>query len=155
MTKKLIKSPHEEVLMPVGPRPKAAVKKEFGRRVYEAMTQKGWNQSELARRASDRGGINVSRDDISRYVRGVSVPDSDAKLKALAEVLSLAPDKLLPNYTPSVDNGEEMLFEMKAHPSQPGMAWIRFNRLVTFATATKIAELLQNDNAPADRKGSR
>lgn len=120
--------------------PKHLTKQEFGKRLYRLMTGKGWNQSELARRA------DLNRDAISTYVRGRVLP-TPVSLQALAKALGVAPDELLPNHVESAIDADQPAFEMKVSPSAPNMAWLRVNRLVSVATAVKVAELLQDDDA--------
>lgn len=120
--------------------PRTLTKQEFGRRLYKLMMSRGWNQSELARRA----GLN--RDAISTYVRGSSMPTPQS-LNALAKAFGITPDDLLPNYTMSAIERDNPAFEMKASTSDPTRVYLKVNRLVTMATAVKIAELLQNDES--------
>lgn len=126
--------------------PKHMTKKEFGRRVYNLMMARGWNQSELGRQA------DLPRDSISTYIRGKTLP-TPQKLEALAKALNVKPEELLPNHTESAIDEENPAFEMKVSGSAPGMAWIRVNRLVSMATAIKIADLLEHDRV-LDRSGS-
>jgi transcriptional regulator with XRE-family HTH domain len=121
-------------------RPKHLTKQEFGRRLYTLMNSKGWHQSELARRA------NLNRDAISTYIRGKTLP-TPANAKALADALGVDKEELLPNHIESAIDDDTPAFEMKVSTNAPNMAWLRVNRLVSTATAVKIAELLQNDDA--------
>lgn len=127
-------------------RPKHLTKQEFGRRLYTLMNAKGWHQSELARRA------NLNRDAISTYVRGKTLP-TPANLNALAAAFDIAPEELLPNHVESAIDDDTPAFEMKVSTNAPGMAWLRVNRLVSTATAVKIAELLQHDDALDGNRG--
>jgi len=127
--------------------PKHLVKQEFGRRLYSLMLDKGWTQSEMARRA------DLPRDAVSTYVRGKSLP-TPQNLKKLAETLGVEQDDLLPNYVEGAIDQDHPAFEMKISPSATTVAWIRVNRLVSVSTALKIAALLEADNAN-DRGGSR
>lgn len=126
--------------------PKHLTKQEFGKRLYALMLGKGWTQSELARRSG------VSRDNVSTYIRGVSLP-TPLKLQALADAFELPPEELLPNLKEHAIDHDNPSFEMKASVSAPGQVWLRVNRLVSMSTAVKIAELLENDNV-LDRSGS-
>lgn len=122
--------------------PKHLTKQEFARRLYKLMMARGWRQSELARRAG------LPRDSISTYVRGKSLP-SPQNLLALAKALDMKPEDILPNHMESaLENEDNPAFSMVQSDTRPGKAWVRVNRLVNFSTATKIAELLEND--PAD-----
>lgn len=119
--------------------PKHLTKQEFGRRLYNLMLSKGWTQSELSRRA------NLSRDRVSAYVRGLALP-TPANVQALAESLDVTAEELLPNYTEAAIDEDSPAFDMKTSTAQPGRAWVRVNRLVTFSTGIKIAALLEADD---------
>lgn len=120
--------------------PKHLTKQQFGRRLFGLMLEKGWNQSELARRAG------LARDAISVYIRGKSLP-TPLSLKALAEALGVTEAELLPNQTESAIDEDNPAFEMKVSPSAPNVAWLRVNRLVALSTAVKVAEILEQDHA--------
>jgi transcriptional regulator with XRE-family HTH domain len=118
--------------------PKQITKQEFGKRLYQLMLSRGWNQSELARQA------DLPRDSISTYVRGVAFP-TPKSLKALAGALGVPMTEVLPNAIEPADDDELPSFEMKVPPSAPNTAWLRVNRLVSLSTATKIAQLIESD----------
>lgn len=67
-----------------------ALKAEFGRRLQHALTEKGWNQSDLAREATKHmpGKQTFGRDNISNYVRGKQVP-GPVRLKAICAALGM------------------------------------------------------------------
>lgn len=125
-------------------RPKHLTKQEFGKRLYKLMIAKGWHQSELARRA------DVARDSVSTYVRGVSLPEP-GNLERLARALGVEPVDLLPNHIEAAIDNDIPSLEMKVSGSDPRVAWLRINRLVSTATCLKVAELLGGDVLP-DRK---
>lgn len=118
--------------------PKHLTKQEFGRRLYNLMLAKGWTQSELARQSG------LPRDRISTYVRGVALP-TPANVQALAKCLGVEAEALLPNHTEQAIGDDNPSFDMKTSTAAPGKAWLRVNRLVSFSTAVKIAELLEQD----------
>jgi transcriptional regulator with XRE-family HTH domain len=122
-------------------RPKHLTKQEFGRRLYQLMNRKGWHQSELARKAG------VARDSISTYIRGVSMPDP-GNLQKLAEALGVSTDELLPNHVEAAIDNDVPAMEMKVSGTDPRMAWLRVNRLVSTTTCLKIVELLGADVLP-------
>lgn len=115
--------------------PQHITKQEFGRRLYELMIRKGWNQSELARRA------RLGRDSISTYVRGVSFPDPK-NLQALCEALDVSREELLPNAVESAMDREHPAFEIKQAHGDPSKVWLRVNRMVSAETAAQIFALL-------------
>ena len=121
------------------------VKKEFARRIQKAMTDKGWNQAELARMASKYtvDKKEVGRFSISNYVRGHSIPRPD-QLIALAQALGVKPGDLLPTRgVPGVDP-----------PPPPsdlkdlghGRVWLRVNQETSWDTALKILSMLKVEN---------
>lgn len=126
--------------------PKHMTKQQLARRLYQLMFTKGWNQSELGRQA------DLPRDAISVYVRGKSLP-TPQNLKSLADALGVTEAELLPNHIESAIDEDTPAFELRASPSAPNVAWLRVNRLVTFTTGLKIAELLEADRA-VDGSGS-
>ena len=125
--------------------PKHLTRQQFGRRLYQMMLARGWNQSELARQA------NLPRDSISTYVRGVALP-TPKSLQALATALDTTPVDILPNAAESAIDEDNPSFEMKVSPSAPSTAWLRVNRLVSLSTATKIAELIEADHVGAAKE---
>jgi transcriptional regulator with XRE-family HTH domain len=127
--------------------PKHLTKQQFGRRLYQLMLSRGWNQSELARQA------DLPRDSISTYVRGIAFP-TPKSLKSLAVALGVSMTDILPNAIESALDDDHPSFELKVSPSAPNTAWLRINRLVTLSTATKIAELIQTDQVGEPRAPS-
>ena len=119
--------------------PKMLTKQEFGRRVYELMIKKDWNQSDLARHA------NLGRDSISTYVRGKALPDP-RNLQRLAKALGVEASALLPNTMESAIDAEHPAFEIKMAHGDPGKVWLKVNRMVMAPTATKIFDLIQKDD---------
>lgn len=146
-----------------GLRPDKAMKQAFARKLYQLNLKKGWNQSDLAREASNAAerGVLVSRDNVSTYMRGSSLP-SEPKLKALAAALGVEPVDLVPTFIPAADGprfgfADDMpAFEMTV--DKDGGVVVRMNRRVSMGTATKIAGLLgedvvlPNDNVPHTKR---
>lgn len=122
-------------------RPKHLTKQEFGKRLYKLMVAKGWHQSELARKAG------VTRDSVSTYIRGVSLPEP-GNLELLAKALDVDPVELLPNHIEAAIDNDVPSLEMKVSASDPKIAWLRVNRLVSTATCVKVVELLGADAIP-------
>lgn len=77
--------------------PKGRAQAEFARRLYKALQERGWTQSELAERAKAflPSGRTVGRDAISKYQSGKMLP-SAVTLAALAKALDMAEDELMP-----------------------------------------------------------
>jgi transcriptional regulator with XRE-family HTH domain len=120
--------------------PRDQIKIDFAKRIQRAMIDKGWNQSELARRASAYLPKNtpLGRDNVSHYVRGISLPRS-AQLAALAKALGLKPADLLPTVPSAAQKAPP--FDMRQ--LEDGNVWLRVNQAVSFDQALKIMRLLQ------------
>jgi transcriptional regulator with XRE-family HTH domain len=120
--------------------PRDQIKIDFAKRIQRAMIDKGWNQSELARRASAYlpKSSPLGRDNVSHYVRGISLPRS-AQLAALAKALGLKPADLLPTVPSAAQKAPP--FDMRQ--LEDGNVWLRVNQAVSFDQALKIMRLLQ------------
>lgn len=134
---------HVDALPASGLAPKHLTKQEFGRRLYHLMIQRGWNQSELARRAG------LPRDSISTYIRGRTLP-TPKSLSMLAEALGMTPADVLPNALESAVDEDHPSLEVRVSPGQPKAAWLRVNRLVSLSTAARVVELIEADAAASD-----
>lgn len=128
------------------------VKLEFARRLQSAMIRKGWNQSELSRRASaflpkptpgqKRGHSGIGRDLISHYIRGLMLP-GPANLNALAQALGVEPADLMPTVgQPQIG---DVPLEVKAMDGD--RMYLRIARSVSTDTAMKIMQLLREEDA--------
>ncbi len=130
-----------------------AVYEEFGRRLQAKMMALGWNQSELARRVTERlpkaakgqvQGHDMGRSRISNYIRGKYLPRPDA-LAAIAAALQCQPEDLLPAAgVPSVI-AEGPLMEIKSLDGQ--RVAIRLNRVISQKTTVAIMNLLAAEDA--------
>lgn len=129
-----------------------AVYQEFGRRLQARMMALGWNQTELARRATAylpkpaKGqvqGLTVGRDLISNYIRGKYLP-RPALLAALAKALKCKQGDLLPaEVVPSVVD-EGPYFNTKRVDDRRSA--IRLNRVVSNGTLAGIMALLAKED---------
>ena len=119
--------------------PRDAIKVDFANRLQKAMHAKGWNQSELARRASAylaKG--DIGRDMISHYIRGVSIPRS-AQMVAISKALGCSVDHLLPSAPSATDKTPAM--DMRQ--LEDGNVWLRINQATDLETGLKILVLLK------------
>lgn len=115
---------------------KQLTKQEFGRRLQRALLDRGWNQSELARRA------NLRRDAISTYVRGRSFPEP-VSLERLARALGMQPGELLPNAEiQAISQDERPAFQMRQSQGYPDKVWLQVNQVVTAEQALRIHKIL-------------
>jgi transcriptional regulator with XRE-family HTH domain len=114
----------------------ALSKQEFGRKIHTLLLERGWNQSDLARKTG------VGRDAISTYVRGRSFP-SPQVLQKMAGVFGFTPDDLLPNSLEAAIDRDVPALEIREAVGHPGMAWLRVNRRVTTQQALRVMQILQ------------
>ncbi|HEY9550622.1 MAG TPA: helix-turn-helix transcriptional regulator [Kiloniellaceae bacterium] len=126
--------------------PRHLTKQEFGRRLYQLMLAKNWSQADLARRAE------LGRDSISTYINGKTFPDPLSR-KKLADALGVSVDELIPNGMETALDQEFPAVELKQAVGHPGMAWVRINRAMSFATAAKIIDLINQEDRQAKAEG--
>ena len=126
---------------------KGAIRREFAKRLQDAIHAKGWNQSELARRANDAGEERVARDDISTYIRGKSMPGA-LKARAIAKALGMELNELIPSAS-SVDRDNP---EFEIRQASEGHVWLRVNKRVTWDQAQRVGEIIHE---PDDKEAVR
>ncbi len=110
-----------------------AKKSEFARKLRDAMLNRGWNQSELARRAG------LGRDNISGYIRARNLPN-DTHLKKIADALAMKPDELIEGVM-GVELTEQDVLEIKA--THNGNVRLRISQEVSLEMAMEIMKILQ------------
>jgi len=120
----------------------------FKQRLYLVRRDKGWSQSELARRVwgemEDKRGYMVAknRDRISAYESGRSVPER-SNLDAIAEALGMSVAELAPDLVlskPHTLGNDPSGVSVKMVPG--GKAHLRVDCVVSAATAMAVAEML-------------
>ena len=106
----------------------------LGSKVTELRKQKGWSQSELAKR------IEVSREIIGRYERNDAIPSIDIA-KRMADVFEVSLDYLVGNAEQKVDKAtlNRVLEIDKLQPKDKEMV---FTFLDAFLTKTKLQGLI-------------
>lgn len=126
-----------------------SLKREFAKRLQHMMTEKGWNQSDMARAAAKfMPDKKFNRDNISLYVRGSQLP-GPVRLKALCKALGVDQDKLLPaGAVATVDEGSPPL---ALRPLGNGNDWLQVNQAVPHDVAMQIMVLLGQANASSKK----
>ncbi|MBL4766332.1 MAG: helix-turn-helix transcriptional regulator [Rhodobacteraceae bacterium] len=114
-----------------------AFRRDFGKKLFDAMTLKGWNQSELARRT------NIGRDSISQYINGKVTPNRTTAVK-LADVLGVALSDLQPDTNHWLYAPSQTALEIKMMEGSPDRVILKVNQEVSLDVATKIMQLLRN-----------
>jgi len=122
--------------------PGSVARREFARRLSRMLVDKGWNQSELARRAAAYmpDGKAMGRDNISSYVRGRTMP-TPVKLDALCKTFDCQPADLLP--TRGVPNVTSDAPAVSVRDAGEGNAWLQINQNVPWPVAIDILGLLR------------
>ena len=124
--------------------PPEAIRMEFARRLQAALNERGWTQSELARRMAPLlKHSRLGRDNISKYVRGKVLPLPPA-LEAMAKALEIKTSELLPaRASPSA--GAEYP-PMNVKDIGEGRVWLQINRSVTWGKGLEILRILQEED---------
>jgi transcriptional regulator with XRE-family HTH domain len=103
----------------------------FAAKLYRHMTAKGLSQAQLARKAG------LTRDNISKYLRGSVREPTDANLEKLAAALGISRDEL---WNPSqVKRGG--LYQT-AHRDPVGKVLMELQRHVSLPTYLKVVEVI-------------
>jgi transcriptional regulator with XRE-family HTH domain len=122
---------------------KDAAKIEFARRLQNKMTERGLNQSELARRAS--GYIKdgkLGRDSISGYIAGKSLP-GPVTLNAVCKVLGCEPEDILP--ARGIPSAADRMPPVDVRDLGDNSAWLRVNQTVPWTVAIQVLKLLKGE----------
>jgi transcriptional regulator with XRE-family HTH domain len=116
---------------------------DFAKRLYRMILEKGWTQSELARRSG------VQRESVSNYVNANTMPDVP-NVKKMATALGVKPEDLMPNISEAqFDRDISPSLDVKVSQDDPTRAWVRLNREISMDTFTKIATLLNEEDQSA------
>jgi transcriptional regulator with XRE-family HTH domain len=129
--------------MPQGVRgaPPVAIRMDFAKRLQDALNDKGWTQSELARRMAPLlKESRIGRDNISKYVRGKVLP-LPAALEAMAKVLGVESKDLLPMR--ATQGAADELSPLDVRDIGAGRVWLQVNQAVDWPVALKIMTLLR------------
>jgi transcriptional regulator with XRE-family HTH domain len=117
-------------------------KRAFAEKLIAAMNERGWNQSELARRATAHfkgDGEGVERAHISRYVNRITLP-GPTRLEAIAKALKTTAAELLPSRLDGIPPDDTV---NSVADAGNGNARLRVDREVPWPLALEILQLLQ------------
>lgn len=127
--------------------PRSVTKAEFGRRLHRMIVERGWTQSELARRAG------VGRDLVSTYVRGRSFPEPTS-LHKLSKALGVSEEQVLPNAAiDGIDRDPTPAIQIQQSSGHPDKVWVQVNQLVSSDQALRIMQILYEQPGAKDDGG--
>ena len=121
---------------------------EFARKLQDLRIAKGWNQSDLARAiwgtTIDKRGriVAKSRDRISEYEKGISVPEPD-NMQKLADALGVSVEELAPRVVAGAIDREDPAMQMTMVTGHPGRVHLVINQLLPLAVAAQIVALVE------------
>jgi transcriptional regulator with XRE-family HTH domain len=114
---------------------------DFARRLQGLLSERGWTQSELARRMAPLlKESRIGRDNISKYVRGKVLP-LPAALEAMAKVLGVESKDLLPSRATQTVSDE--LAPLNLRDIGAGRYWVQINQALDEDVALEILRLLK------------
>jgi transcriptional regulator with XRE-family HTH domain len=121
--------------------PPVAVRMDFAKRLQDSLNDKGWTQSELARRMAPLlKESRIGRDNISKYVRGKVLP-LPAALEAMAKVLGVESKDLLP--TRVTQGAADELSPLDVRDIGAGRVWLQVNQAVDWDVALDVMKRLR------------
>jgi transcriptional regulator with XRE-family HTH domain len=122
---------------------------DFARKLQELRIAKGWNQSDLARAiwgtTTDSRGRTVakSRDRISEYEKGISVPEPD-NMQKVADALGVTVEELAPRIVANAIDREDPAMQLTMVTGHPGRVHLVINQLLPLSVAAQIVALVQS-----------
>lgn len=116
------------------------IRDQFAKRLYRAIVNKGWTQSELARQA------NLTRNAVSTYVTARTLP-TPSNLDALAKALGVAAEELLPPVAEALAPAVSAIETCSFREVEGGQARLQVNKIVSMDTALEVIRLVNSDKA--------
>jgi len=123
----------------------------FASRLQHFRTERGWSQSDLARKVwgtlTTKAGREVAknRDRISTYEMGKSWPDPHNLIK-IASALGVPPEELAPDITAATVDRQNPEFAMTVVAGHSDKCHLKVNKLVPWNIATMVSQLLEYAN---------
>lgn len=112
---------------------------EFRQKLYRRLAKTGMTQAELARKSG------LTRDNISKYLRGVVKRPNDAALEKLAAALECEPSDL---YSPRALSALPTRY-VTADKDPVGKAYAQLQRYLSLEACLKIGEIIRADRGAA------
>jgi transcriptional regulator with XRE-family HTH domain len=115
-------------------------KRVFAQNLHRLRMQKGWSQSELARRS------DIPRDMISNYANGKNIPTID-NLAKLAQALGVSESALMPDVDLTMVSDTEALMSLNPIPGRAGTYRLLIDAPVTLDLGVRIMGVLRGEAA--------
>ena len=113
----------------------------FAQRLLAVMRERGWTQSELARRA------HIGRDNVSGYVRAKNLP-GPAILNRLAAALAVSPEELIPIPSDEESSRKGRGFVLRQLGEEDGRVWLQLEQALPWEQAEAILRILGHPVPP-------
>lgn len=121
----------------------------IGQKIHALLLQRGWRQSDLARKVwpgetkIDGRGYPAprGRDRISAYVNDKAVPEP-ATLKRIAKAFDIDVNELLPEAMSSPHERATPPLDIRVLADAPDRCMLRINKLLPLSVALQIAKLV-------------
>jgi transcriptional regulator with XRE-family HTH domain len=121
--------------------PPVAIRMDFAKRLQDCLNDKGWTQSELAKRMAPLlKESRIGRDNISKYVRGKVLPLPPA-LEAMAKVLGVESKDLLPSRV--TQGATDELSPLDVRDIGAGRVWLQVNQAVDWDVALDVMKRIR------------
>jgi transcriptional regulator with XRE-family HTH domain len=126
--------------------------RDFSRHLHALMAERGWNQSELARRAfgtvvKDGREVPQKRDRVSEWVNAIAFP-SEENMKAMAKAFGIEVEQLAPNIGRApVDRGTARLAIAQR---EDGRWHVQIDDVFTTEQLEQLQKLLREFRAATD-----
>lgn len=125
---------------------------QFARRLHQLMTDRGWSNSDLARKVwgetVDKKGYTVAknRDRVGVYLRGEGLPEP-ATLGKMAEAFGMSKEELAPDLTAAAVDREKPEIGFTMVQGHTDRVHLQINTLVPLSVATQIVALIEQAKA--------
>ena len=121
---------------------KDELRRDFSERLKAILFEKGWSQSDLARRCwgKTQGGAARGRDNVSTWMNANSLP-SFKNMKVLCRVLGVEPDDLIPGGLNAAQASTPA--PLKLTSTGDDMARAEINAEVPMDVALKLIEMIR------------
>jgi len=123
--------------------PPEEIKRTFARNLQATRLEKGWSQSDLARRAFGDGKSAKGRDNISGYERALRLP-TPTLLRKLCDALGVTEGELLPTAPRSKLETDSPSFGIRSSAGGDSKVWLTVNQAVSWDKAVKIMQVLKD-----------